>query len=386
FGAAKGSLADTTLYSIPVATPGYAPIEQIHGRGTDARSDIFSAAATLYHLLAGEPPVRVVNRELALKNKNADPLPELYKLNSYTPKYLSDTVKKAMSLDPHDRVQTASDFLQIINLEEARHQKHSAIISGLQSLSLEFNCRSSTKDIHFEFLEAPDLGLFANFAGYGLKSGDVSAQMASEIFQEFFNVNQSRLTSEDLMSTAAERTNEAIYSLANEFPSLSGMEAGMAALHIQGDIATVCCLGSCAIYQLDSDGNFQKYPSEDFTKSLEAALRTALIFDPLYNYSGIKLDEKIHCKPALKKMNPKTNFFDRLGSRNKIEINIKKTKIKPDTIFILYTGKLQNFLGADDFQNFLSGREFAGKNLNEIRNSLRSKRFFEKTGFVLVKI
>src|ERR1051325_5712739 len=61
FGLAKGSALQMTRAatnkSVFGYTPAYAPIEQIQGGGTDPRSDLYSLAATLYHLLTGvEPP------------------------------------------------------------------------------------------------------------------------------------------------------------------------------------------------------------------------------------------------------------------------------------------------------------------------------------------
>jgi serine/threonine protein kinase len=61
FGLAKGiagqmaTIMDASK-SVHAYTLCYAPLEQIHGHGTDARSDLYSAAATLYHLMTNETP------------------------------------------------------------------------------------------------------------------------------------------------------------------------------------------------------------------------------------------------------------------------------------------------------------------------------------------
>ncbi|MDX6709360.1 MAG: eukaryotic-like serine/threonine-protein kinase, partial [Blastocatellia bacterium] len=66
FGLAKGTPLQvsrvTTSGSIFGYTPNYAPLEQIHGTGTDARSDLYSLAATLYALLTGGPPPDALSR------------------------------------------------------------------------------------------------------------------------------------------------------------------------------------------------------------------------------------------------------------------------------------------------------------------------------------
>src|SRR2546428_4796686 len=78
FGLAKGSAGQmsviTTSASIFGYTPNYAPLEQVQGLGTDARSDLYSLAATLYHLLTGIKPPDALTRAAALVNGQLDPL------------------------------------------------------------------------------------------------------------------------------------------------------------------------------------------------------------------------------------------------------------------------------------------------------------------------
>src|SRR3989442_9810466 len=86
FGLAKGSVgpltAVTTSASIFGYTPNYAPLEQIQGKGTDPRSDIYALGATLYHLVTNVKPPDALSRAGALVNGQPDPL---MLANSVTP-------------------------------------------------------------------------------------------------------------------------------------------------------------------------------------------------------------------------------------------------------------------------------------------------------------
>src|SRR6185369_895311 len=84
FGLAKGSLGQmltlATSRSVRGYTPVYASLEQIHGHGTDARSDIYSLGATLYHLLTGAAPIDAPTRFHAVEDDQPDPLRPIQEL------------------------------------------------------------------------------------------------------------------------------------------------------------------------------------------------------------------------------------------------------------------------------------------------------------------
>ncbi len=90
-----------------VGTPTYAPMEQ-YGAGTgrtDARSDIYSLGATLYHLLTGRAPVDAQQRFLD-PHSLASPRSLNPAISSLT-EYL---VLKAMAIRPDDRYQTVEEM------------------------------------------------------------------------------------------------------------------------------------------------------------------------------------------------------------------------------------------------------------------------------------
>jgi hypothetical protein len=85
-------------------SPGYAPPEQ-YGRGvTDARSDIYALAATLYILLTGTEPVESVRR------LTGTIMPPAAEVNPAIPVQLSQALERALALDPEKRYSTVSEF------------------------------------------------------------------------------------------------------------------------------------------------------------------------------------------------------------------------------------------------------------------------------------
>ena len=117
FGLAKGvagqmSTADVDSHgkSIYGYTPNYAPLEQIRGRGTDPRSDLYSLAATTWTLLTGEVPPDALSRVAEKEEGNPDPLRPAHELNPQVPLTVSNLLQQAMSLNRNQRQSTAAEF------------------------------------------------------------------------------------------------------------------------------------------------------------------------------------------------------------------------------------------------------------------------------------
>ena len=106
FGLAKGLAAahpGATAASTFGYTQQYAPLEQIQGQGTDARSDLFSAAGTLYHLFSGAPPADALTRAAAIMGRQPDPLVPLRHLAPGVPAGASEAVMRGLALSRDDR-------------------------------------------------------------------------------------------------------------------------------------------------------------------------------------------------------------------------------------------------------------------------------------------
>ena len=111
FGLAKGQTAGVsvvTTASIFGYTPNYAPLEQIQGLGTDARSDIYALSATLYHLMTGVKPPDALTRAAALVNGEKDPLLPANEVNPAVSPHTAFVLARGMSQNREQRYSSAA--------------------------------------------------------------------------------------------------------------------------------------------------------------------------------------------------------------------------------------------------------------------------------------
>src|SRR6266536_2801161 len=114
FGLAKGQAGGlslvTTSASIFGYTPNYAPLEQIQGLGTDARSDIYALSATLYHLMTSVKPPDALTRAAALVNGQPDPLMPANEINKNIGPEVAGVLARGMSQNREQRYRTAAEM------------------------------------------------------------------------------------------------------------------------------------------------------------------------------------------------------------------------------------------------------------------------------------
>ncbi|HKR22172.1 MAG TPA: hypothetical protein VJS17_06220, partial [Pyrinomonadaceae bacterium] len=91
-------------------TPNYAPLEQIQGLGTDARSDLYALGATLYHLMTGVKPPDALTRAAAVVNGQPDPLVPASSANPAVSPVVDTFLAKAMAQNRDQRYATATEM------------------------------------------------------------------------------------------------------------------------------------------------------------------------------------------------------------------------------------------------------------------------------------
>ncbi len=98
-----------------MGTAHYCSPEQARGGFTDARSDVYSLGIVMYEMLTGKLPFESDNSiSVAIKHMQEEAVRPC-EINPSIPKSIEDVVMKAISKDPNDRFQSASELLIELN-------------------------------------------------------------------------------------------------------------------------------------------------------------------------------------------------------------------------------------------------------------------------------
>ncbi|NLT74285.1 MAG: protein kinase [Chloroflexi bacterium] len=105
FGIARTYKAGKQRDTISMGSENYAAPEQWGQEQTDARSDVYAVGATMYHLLANEPPLPafVPGERVPLRQRNPS-----------ASERVDAIISKAMARDRNDRYQTAEEMRQAL--------------------------------------------------------------------------------------------------------------------------------------------------------------------------------------------------------------------------------------------------------------------------------
>ena len=104
FGVARGS-GGTPMFMSP---------EQARGEAMDARSDIYSASAMLYTMLAGRNPFEGKTTGALLQRVVAGDFAPLCRVNPQVPKLLATIVERGLALEPRRRIDSAEEYAELL--------------------------------------------------------------------------------------------------------------------------------------------------------------------------------------------------------------------------------------------------------------------------------
>jgi len=166
------------------------------------------------------------------------------------------------------------------------------------------------------FAELPEHGIFAVADGVGgAMAGDVASQMAMEILTEAA-INRGIADAEDLFRMAIGQANQAIHQMAAELPQLSMMATTIAALHLNGNIATIAHVGDSRVYRIAPDGQVFRETNDHSVVEEEVRAGRMTAEEAMYH--------------------PARNVISRaVGAEAAVEIDIKTIMVEPNTSFLL---------------------------------------------------
>lgn len=118
FGLAKGSAGLMTEQKITMlggSTLAYASPEQDAEMTTTAQSDLYSVAATLYHLASGKIPPHCRIRSQSLASKQPDPLRLVSEIEPQVPLWFAEILHTGLSFPQDERPKSALEFARKIS-------------------------------------------------------------------------------------------------------------------------------------------------------------------------------------------------------------------------------------------------------------------------------
>ncbi len=186
------------------------------------------------------------------------------------------------------------------------------------------------------FIELRDLGLFAVADGVGgAQAGDFASQMAMETLGEAFNNLPENFDAEQALRIAIQHANQSIYTMSSELPQLASMATTIAALHVNGNIATVAHVGDSRVYRIEPDGTLKRETADHSV--VEEEVRAGRM------------------TPEQAAVHPSRNVISRaLGAEESVEIDIKTTMVEPGTMFLLCSDGITRHIDDPELQQLFN--------------------------------
>ncbi len=196
FGLAKGNPTDagnqTAAKSIFGYSRNYASLEQIQGTGTDPRSDLYSLAATLYHLLTNTAPEDALTRAMSVLSQKPDPLIPANVIDPAIPAGVAGVLQKALDLNASNRPASAAEMRQMFR--ESENYAHLAVASAGQHAVFETSVYSQPTRLMSDETRA---AAFMNT--------DVKTEVGSGLASDATSVSPNRISTGGVTDAAPKR-------------------------------------------------------------------------------------------------------------------------------------------------------------------------------------
>ncbi|MCX7935944.1 MAG: serine/threonine protein kinase, partial [Planctomycetota bacterium] len=109
-----------------LGTPQYVAPEVARRLPADARSDIYSLGAAMFHLVTGHPPYRGERATAILEQHLSAPVPDPRERNPSVPDALAAIIMRCMAKDPARRYATAQEVAAALSAFLAAHKEEAA--------------------------------------------------------------------------------------------------------------------------------------------------------------------------------------------------------------------------------------------------------------------
>ncbi|MEQ1765473.1 MAG: protein phosphatase 2C domain-containing protein, partial [Pyrinomonadaceae bacterium] len=121
---------------------------------------------------------------------------------------------------------------------------------------------------------------------------------------------------EQALRIAIQHANQSIFTMSSELPQLASMATTIAALHVNGNIATVAHVGDSRVYRIEPDGTLKRETADHSV--VEEEVRAGRM------------------TPEQALVHPSRNVISRaLGAEESVDIDIKTIMVEPGTMFLL---------------------------------------------------
>jgi serine/threonine protein kinase len=146
----------------------YSPLEQIQGIGTDARSDLFALAATVYHLFTGKPPVDAIARASSIVAGKPDPIELAGEINPEIPESIANVLNIALSLNAENRFVSANAMQQAL--------KHAVQGTAWENIETLPESLLSNDEFQGKVINSAENSEFPALAAFAAESADVPSE------------------------------------------------------------------------------------------------------------------------------------------------------------------------------------------------------------------